>query len=274
MLGCMTTKDPGRARPRDAQAPGLAALAGLIADETRAACLLALLDGRAWTAGELARYAGVAASTLSEHLGKLVAGGLLAEERQGRHRYVRLAGARVAQLVEDLAAQVAPDADAARPRTLRESSAGSAMARGRTCYDHLAGRLGITLTDALTARGLLRTTTELKERAGVEEVSAAGLSAPEEGASTGFALTDAGLRWFDAAGIGLDRKGRRPLARACLDWTERRRHLAGAAGAALCRHALDTGWCVRIGSERAVKITAAGERALSELLGIEAGALH
>ena len=149
----MTTRKDGSAVP-------LAAFAGLIADETRAACLLALLDGRAWTAGELARCAGVAASTLSEHLGKLVSGGLLAEERQGRHRYVRLADARVAQLVEDLAAQVGPDATAERPRTLREASAGSAMARGRTCYDHLAGRLGIAVTDALTSRGLLRTTSE------------------------------------------------------------------------------------------------------------------
>ncbi|MFJ7076693.1 ArsR/SmtB family transcription factor [Streptomyces sp. NPDC098781] len=236
----MTTRDP--------QAPQLAGLAALIADETRATCLLALLDGRAWTAGELARQAGVAASTLSEHLGKLVAGGLLTEERQGRHRYVRLADARVAQLVEDLVAQVAPGISR-RPRTLRESSAGSAMARGRTCYDHLAGRLGITVTDALTSRGLLRQ-------------------------DTGFALTDAGLGWFETAGIRLDRSSRRPLARACLDWTERRPHLAGVAGAALCRHALDTGWCVRIGSERAVKVTPSGERSLAELLRIEAGALR
>lgn len=235
MLGGMTAKDP--------QAAGLAALASLIADETRAACLLALLDGRAWTAGELARRAGVAASTLSEHLGKLVAGDLLAEERQGRHRYVRLADARVAALVEDLAAHLPPAAVRRSPRTLRESSAGSAMARGRTCYDHLAGRLGIAVTDALTVRGLLRQ-------------------------DTGFALTDAGVDWFRAAGIALEVSGRRPLARACLDWTERRPHLAGAAGAALCRHALDAGWCVRIGSERAVKVTASGERELASLLGI------
>ncbi|MFK0120597.1 ArsR/SmtB family transcription factor [Streptomyces sp. NPDC090994] len=237
----MTFKDPGAA--------GLARLAGLIADETRAACLLALLDGRAWTAGELARHAGVAPSTVSEHLGKLVAGGLLTEERQGRHRYVRLADDRVAQLVEDLTAQVAPEAVARRPRSLAAAGAGSAMARGRTCYDHLAGRLGIAVTDALTARGLLRQ-------------------------DTGFALTDAGLAWFDATGIGLARTGRRPLARACLDWTERRPHLAGVAGAALCRHALDAGWCVRIGSGRAVKVTAAGARALSELLGVPADALR
>ncbi|MFE3636203.1 ArsR/SmtB family transcription factor [Streptomyces sp. NPDC059168] len=232
---------------KDSRAAGLAALAALVADETRAACLLALLDGRAWTAGELARHAGVAPSTLSEHLGRLVAGGLLAQERQGRHRYVRLADTRTAQLVEDLAAQVTP-AGTARPRTLRESSAGSAMARGRTCYDHLAGRLGIAITDAFTERGLLRQ-------------------------DTGFALTDAGLRWYGAAGIPLDRSARRPLARACLDWTERRPHLAGAAGAALCRHALDAGWCVRIGSERAVRVTAPGERALHELLGIGREAL-
>ncbi|MET8287554.1 ArsR/SmtB family transcription factor [Streptomyces sp. NPDC048448] len=235
-------------RRKDPVAPGLAALAGMIADETRAVFLLALLDGRAWTAGELARHAEVAPSTASEHLGRLVAGGLLTEERQGRHRYVRLADSRVAQLVEDLAAQVAPGA-AGRPRSLREAGAGSAMARGRTCYDHLAGRLGIALTDALTQRGLLRQ-------------------------DTGFALTDAGLRWFDTAGITLDRTGRRPLSRACLDWTERRPHLAGTAGAALCRHALDAHWCVRIGSERAVKVTPEGERAFTELLGIEATALH
>ena len=238
----------GMTRAKDPVGPGLAALAGLIADETRAGFLLALLDGRAWTAGELARQAGVAASTASEHLGKLVTGGLLTEERQGRHRYVRLAGTDVAQLVEDLAAQVSPTA-AQRPRTLRQSGAGSAMARARTCYDHLAGRLGITLTDALTSRGLLRQ-------------------------DTGFALTDAGLHWFDTAGIGLDRASRRPLARACLDWTERRPHLAGTAGAALCRHALDARWCVRIGSERAVKVTAEGERAFTDLLGVEATALH
>jgi DNA-binding transcriptional ArsR family regulator len=239
MLGGMTTKDP--------QAAGLASLAALIADETRAACLLALLDGRAWTAGELARHAGVAASTLSEHLGRLVAGGLLAEERQGRHRYVRLADARAAGLVEELAALV--PASGERPRSLRESSARSAMARGRTCYDHLAGRLGIAVTDALTRRGLLRQ-------------------------DTGFALTDAGVQWFGAAGIPLNVSSRRPLARACLDWTERRPHLAGAAGASLCRHALDAGWCVRIGSERAVKVTPSGERVLSDLLGITSEALR
>ncbi|MGW2181749.1 ArsR/SmtB family transcription factor [Streptomyces sp. NPDC001732] len=228
----------------DPAAPRLAALAALLADETRAAFCLALLDGRAWTAGELARYASVAPSTASEHLGRMVAGGLLAEERQGRHRYLRLADERVAHLVEDLAAHAVPGPVPARPRSLGAAGADRALARGRTCYDHLAGRLGLAIADAMTARGLLRQ-------------------------DTGFALTDDGLRWFDARGIGLETGSRRPLARSCLDWTERRPHLAGVAGAALCRYVLEARWCVRIGSGRAVKATAEGERALREHLGID-----
>ncbi|WP_328945482.1 helix-turn-helix domain-containing protein [Streptomyces sp. NBC_00250] len=223
-------------------ASDLAALAALFADETRAAFVLALLDGRAWTAGELARHAGVAPSTASEHLGKLVTGGVLAEERQGRHRYVRLADPGIAHLVEDLATRSEP-AVASPPRSLGAANAGRAMARGRTCYDHLAGRLGIAITEAMTVRGLLRQ-------------------------DTGFALTDRGLAWFDQLGIPLVRRGRRPVARGCLDWTERRPHLAGIAGAALCRHALDAEWCVRIGSERAVKVTGRGESELYAHLGI------
>ncbi|MFE0641449.1 ArsR/SmtB family transcription factor [Streptomyces sp. NPDC058877] len=229
-------------------ASDLAALAALFADESRAAFLLALLDGRAWTAGELARHAGVAPSTASEHLGKLVAGGVLTEERQGRHRYVRLADPGVAHLVEDLATRSEPAASTPA-RSLRAASTGRAMARGRTCYDHLAGRLGITITAAMTERGLLRQ-------------------------DTGFALTDRGLEWFAEQGVLLVRRGRRPLARGCLDRTERRPHLAGLAGAALCRHALDSGWCVRIGSERAVKVTPRGETALRAALGIVPTALQ
>ncbi|MCP9946366.1 helix-turn-helix domain-containing protein [Streptomyces somaliensis] len=235
--------------PRSPAARDLAALAALLADETRAAFCLALLDGRAWTAGELARHARVAPSTASAHLGRLVEGGLLAEERQGRHRYVRLAGARAARLVEDLVAHTLPDAGPPPPRTLREAGARSAMARGRTCYDHLAGRLGIAITDAMTARGLLRQ-------------------------DAGFALSEEGLRWFADLGVELAARGRRPLARGCLDWTERRPHLAGAAGAALCRHALDAAWCVRVGTEHAVRVTAEGQRALADLLGIGPGALR
>jgi DNA-binding transcriptional ArsR family regulator len=226
----------------------LAALAGLLADRTRAAICLALLDGRAWTAGELARTAGVTAPTVSAHLDKLVTGGLLTEVREGRHRYVRIAGHHAAQLVEDLSAHAGPPP---APRGLRAASAGAAMARARTCYDHLAGALGVSVTDALLARGLLQQ-------------------------STGFSVTDAGLAWFAELGIDLvaamtdGRHGssRRPMARSCLDWTERRPHLAGRAGAALCTHALETGWCEHIGSQRALRVTAKGRDALAELLGL------
>lgn len=221
----------------------LATLAGLLADATRARFCLALLDGRAWTAGELARHAGVAASTASEHLSHLVRGGLLAEERQGRHRYLRLAGPQVAQLIEDMTAHAEPAGAAVRPPTLRAASAARAMAAARTCYDHLAGRLGVAITDALTTRGLLRQ-------------------------DAGFALSDEGLEWFAAElGVGLSSStGRRPLARPCLDWTERRHHLAGVAGAVLCATALERRWVSRIGSGRALCLTGTGREALSALL--------
>ncbi|MFF4952743.1 ArsR/SmtB family transcription factor [Streptomyces chattanoogensis] len=242
------TPAPANAPIGPASATGLARLAALLADPTRAAFCLALLDGRAWTAGELAAYAQVAPSTASEHLTRLTEGGLLAEQRQGRHRYVRLAGPRVAELLESLTAHLDPPA--APPRGLRAAGASAALARGRTCYDHLAGRLGVAITDAMTARGLL----------------------DQDG---GFALTDAGREWLgDGLGIGAAalRSGRRPQARGCLDWTERRPHLAGTAGARLCDRLLERRWVRRIGSGRAVRLTPDGAAALHELLGIDCAA--
>ncbi|MCC5576196.1 winged helix-turn-helix transcriptional regulator [Microtetraspora sp. AC03309] len=225
----------------------LTRLAGLLADGTRAAFCLALLDGRAWTAGELARHAGVAPSTASEHLSRLVAGGVLAEEHQGRHRYVRLADVAVAQLIEDMAAHD-PPADPP-PTTLRATGSRRALTFARTCYDHMAGRLGVAVADALTRRGLL-------ER------------------DAGIAFTEAGVAWLaDLLGEPPATTGRRPLARLCLDWTERRPHLAGAAGAALCRHALNEGWVTRIGSGRALGIGPAGGDAFSRVLDIDVVAL-
>ncbi|SBT39918.1 ArsR/SmtB family transcription factor [Micromonospora auratinigra] len=233
----MTTTD-GRA---------LAGLAALLADPTRASFCLALLDGRAWTAGELARRAGVAPSTASDHLTRLVRGGLLVQERQGRHRYVRLAGPAVAQLVEDLAGH-APTPPVP-PRTLRAASAGAALAYARTCYDHLAGRLGVLLHDALLDRGVL-------DRSG------------------GLALTPAGVTWLAGLGVPVAplRAARRPLVRDCLDWTERRPHLAGALGAALCRRFADLGWTAS-GTGRAVRLTPAGRPALAAALGLDPAAL-
>ncbi|SBT42388.1 ArsR/SmtB family transcription factor [Micromonospora narathiwatensis] len=225
----------------------MAGLAALLADRTRASFCLALLDGRAWTAGELARAAGVAPSTATDHLNRLVRGGLLVEERQGRHRYVRLAGPSVAQLVEDLAGH-AP-APSAPPRTLRAASATAALAYARTCYDHLAGRLGVLVHDALLARGVL-------DRAG------------------GLAVTPDGVAWLAELAVPVEplRAARRPLLRDCLDWTERRPHLAGALGAALCARFLDLGWTVR-GTGRAIRVTPAGRPALASALGVDAAEL-
>ncbi len=222
--------------------PDLAALAAVLADRTRASFCLALLDGRAWTSGELARHAGVARSTASEHLDRLVAAGLLVHERQGRHRYVRLADAQVAELIEYLSAH-APAQAAAAPRSLRAASAGAAMARARTCYDHLAGTLGVGLADVMTERGLLHR-------------------------DDGWLVTPNGLEWLAGLGVDLDvaRAGRRPFARPCLDWTERRPHLAGAAAAAMCQRFFETRWIERIGSGRAVRLTPAGRRALNASL--------
>ncbi|MEU9073854.1 winged helix-turn-helix domain-containing protein [Kitasatospora sp. NPDC048538] len=223
----------------------LARFAALLADPTRAAFCTALLDGRAWTAGELARHAGVAPSTASEHLSRLIEGGLLAEERQGRHRYVRLADQTVATLIEDLTAFAERGAPA--PRTLREATRLSAEARARTCYDHLAGRLGVAVADALLDRGLLAD-------------------------EAGLTVTEHGRAWLAEQAIELPpragRRGARPVVRSCLDWTERRTHVGGALGAALCRTALDRAWVERIGSGRALRVTPSGTRALHDLLGV------
>lgn len=222
----------------------LARTAALLADETRAAFCMALLDGRAWTAGELARYAGVSPSTASEHLTRLIDGGLLAEDRQGRHRYVRLAGPTVAALVEDLASHSSPAAVSV-PRGLRESVRVSAEARARTCYDHLAGALGVAISDALTVRGFLT-----DER--------------------GLAITEAGLGWLGDLGVEVaSGGGSRPMVRSCLDWTERRVHVAGVVGAALCDWALGRRLVERIGSGRALMVTSDGRRVFGESFGID-----
>jgi DNA-binding transcriptional ArsR family regulator len=229
----------------------LARVAGLLADPTRAAICMALIDGRAWTATELARHAGVAPSTASEQLSKLVSGGLLTEHRQGRHRYLALAGPHVAELLEDLSARLHPSTQAP-PTTLKAANASAALRRGRTCYDHLAGVLGVAVTDAMTTAGLIRQ-------------------------DAGFALTDAGLTWFagelDITDLDAPTPGRRPLVRACLDWTQRRPHLAGVAGARLCARFFERNWITRVGTGRAVRATPSGRRALAALLAVDPATL-
>ncbi len=226
-------------------AASIAAFAAALADRTRASMCLALLDGRAWTAGELARHARVARSTASEHLSALVRAGLLSEERQGRHRYVRLASPDVAQLVEDLAAASAGTQHPTPQTSLRTVRAARDLAAARTCYDHLAGALGVAIFDALLATDLI------SDR-------------------NGLALTPAGWTWFHDIGCGtaLATPTRRPLLRTCLDWTERRAHLAGALGAALHQQLLHRGWTRTLTGTRAVTLTDHGRTALPSILRI------
>ncbi|MGI5484663.1 ArsR/SmtB family transcription factor [Streptomyces lavendofoliae] len=231
-------------RPADVPAPAakLASFAAALADETRAAICMSLLEGRAWTAGELARATGVAPSTVSGHLNRLLDAGICVMERQGRHHYVRIADAATARLVDELASHAVPGRDAAH--AVPVVAAPDPVARARTCYDHFAGRLGMAVTDAMEHRGLLRT----------------------EGV---FALTQAGIDWCEGEGIDVRGTGRRPSASSCLDWTERRRHLGGVVGARLCARALDEAWVVRPeGGGRALLVTPEGEKALGELLGL------
>lgn len=211
----------------------LAAVARLFADETRATFCTVLLDGRFWTAGELARSAGVAASTASEHLAQLVSGGVLEVTSQGRHRYFRIAAPEVAAALEALAA-VAP---AMRVRTLRQDNASRALREGRTCYDHLAGRLGVALTDALISRGVI---TADFGRGDLSPLSPLRLVMPSASA--------------------------RPIVRPCLDWTQRRHHAAGVLPAELARRLLELGWLRQMPQRRAVRLTESGADGLADLL--------
>jgi DNA-binding transcriptional ArsR family regulator len=222
-----------------AEGEELAGWARMLADGTRATVCLALLDGRAWTASELAKVAKVSRPTISEHLNQLVSGGLLSEVRQGRHRYVKLAGPDTAELIEGLAALAPRRTEVAN--SLSAVSKRDAFARARTCYDHLAGKLGVALADAMTERGLIDW-------------------------SEGIALTPEGQAWLKDLGIELDVRRGRPALRSCLDVTERRPHLAGAVGSALCAHALREGWVTRIPGGRALKVNGA-----VQAFGLESG---
>ena len=218
--------------------PDIARLARAIGDGTRIRMLNALMEGRALTAKELAYGAGIAPATASAHLGKLEAEGLIAATTQGRHKYFRLASANVAHLIESLTALAPPrNAGAAPEQPIRVA---------RFCYDHLAGRLGTRLTEALTARGVLAT----------------------DGKS--FLVTRRGEAWFAAFSIDLAalRRSRRQFAYRCLDWSERRDHLAGALGTAVAQRLLALGWIEKTRRSRVVAVTPAGRRALKREFGV------
>jgi DNA-binding transcriptional ArsR family regulator len=220
--------------------PNIAFVAGLLADPSRAAMCLALAGGEARPAGELAARAGVSAQTASNHLARLVAGHILRVERQGRWRYYRLAGAEVGLAVEALAV-VAPPRAGALDGAGRDMAA-QRLKEARTCYSHLAGRLGVALADALVAERWLA----------------------DDGG--GYAVTALGARSLRALGIEADgRRGQAP-ARKCLDWTERRYHVGGPLGTAVAALALERGWVRRMRGTRAVLVTPAGRRQFERVL--------
>lgn len=222
----------------------IAQVGALVGDPTRVAMLQALMDGRALTASELAHVAGITPQTASGHLSQLTAASLVSVARQGRHRYHRLATPQVAQLLESMML-VAANAAGPRPRV---GPRDARLRLARTCYDHLAGWLGVSLADALATQGW------------VEMAEEAALVTPE------------GLRRFATLGIYADAAatGRaKPICRPCLDWSERRPHLAGRLGAALCTHGLRQGWVRKQPDTRALDVTPEGWRALRDLFGIE-----
>ena len=219
-----------------------AEIAALVGDPARAAMLTALMDGRALTAAELAMVAGITPQTASGHLARLAGAGLLSVAKQGRHRYHRLAAPAVARMLEGIMAV----AEVASPRPIRTGPRDAQMRDARTCYDHLAGRLAVALADAMAARGLLELTPD------------------------GGAVTPAGEAFFESLGIAPAAPGRR-FCRPCLDWSERRPHLAGQLGAALCARCFDLGWVRRREGGRALLVTPEGRRGFAEVFGVPPG---
>jgi DNA-binding transcriptional ArsR family regulator len=222
--------------------PNIAFVANLLADPSRAAMCLALAGGEARPAGELAARAGISAQTASNHLAKLIAGRLLRVERQGRWRYYRLADVDVGHAVEALSV-VAPAP--AEPRAVNGmADAARRVKNARTCYSHLAGRLGVALADALVAQRWL------------------------EDDGHGYRVTRTGARSLHRLGIEVRPRRAQAPARRCIDWTERRPHVAGPVGTALAKLALDRGWVRRLRGSRAVAVTALGRTQLAKIFNV------
>jgi DNA-binding transcriptional ArsR family regulator len=216
--------------------PDVAAVAGLFADPSRAAMVELLLDGCDHTVRSLARTAGVASSTATGHLSRLEAGGVVVSRRDGREQLVRLAGPEAADAYEALA-----ELSRERPvNGLRGWTRREELRAARTCYDHLAGKLGVAIADAALAAGAI---------------------------GSDFSLGSAAPSWFACLGVDVDSlpHGRRPLLRVCTDWTERREHLAGALGAAVYTSMLSMGWVARRASSRALRVTPVGQPRLRRL---------
>jgi DNA-binding transcriptional ArsR family regulator len=223
--------------------PHVAEIANLVGDPARANILLALMDNRALTAGELAHAARVSPQTTSSHLVKLTNAKLLQVTQQGRHRHYRLASPLVAQMLETVMVVAGNRLSRLRPLT----RASEELRTARRCYDHLAGRLGVACAEALTARGFI-------------------ILEPE-----GSQLTPCGMDFLDKLGLKIHSlpRARRMFCRPCLDWSERRYHLAGRLGALFLGFCLDRQWLERRSDSRALRITQLGARRFAETFQIE-----
>jgi DNA-binding transcriptional ArsR family regulator len=223
--------------------PNLTEIAILIGEPSRLTMLTSLLGGKALPAGDLARAARISPQTASTHLAKLVKGGLLIQESFGRHKYFRLANSEVGLALESLHA-IAPSKPV---RSLRESNHMHALQFARTCYDHLAGKIGVALTDRLLEMQLI-------EKSGND-----------------YLLTAAGKAKLQNFGVEVEKssKSRRCFARQCLDWSERRHHLAGSLGASLTRRLFELKWLERLPDGRAVRVTEAGTKGLFTEFGLQ-----
>jgi len=226
---------------KQAVLPQVGAVAALIADPSRALMLQALADARARPAGELARLAGVSPQTASAHLSRLLAGGLLVVHQQGRHRYYRLRDWRVAELLEVMAS-LAPTI---RPTAVPGDRSRQNLQFARTCYKHLAGRVGVAITEALCAKKFLR---EIDD---------------------GYNLLPEGRRWFLQMGIDIPSKSSGPFTRRCVDWSERRYHLGGALGGALATRLLELQCLSRRREPRSLRLTDYGRQMLRRELSLE-----
>jgi DNA-binding transcriptional ArsR family regulator len=225
-------------------AANMVEVAALVGDTARATMLAALMGGQSLTGSELALLAGISRPTASEHLGKLVGARLVTFNKKRRHHYYRIASPLVATMLESIKAVAAIETPPRyQPRSARED----ALRLARTCYDHLAGRLGVVIADALVARKYVVLSDD------------------------GGEVTRAGGKFLGAFGVNLDRaRSQRIFCRPCLDWSERRYHVAGHVGAEICRRCLELGWLARARDSRAIKITTAGGTGLRETFGVTA----
>jgi len=223
--------------------PNMAEIASLLGETSRATMLASMMDGRFHTASELAYMAAIKPQTASFHLAKLVDGKLVKVEKQGRHRYFQLADEEIAHLLESFLA-ISPPPEV---RSLKQSSQMKLLQGARTCYDHLAGKLGVQLTESLVNAGYL----QLEEKE--------------------FLLTAKGTQFFTDFGLDLDdlKRKRRSFSHACLDWSERRYHLAGALGQGILTHLLSLGWVTRVPSIRAIKVTEKGRASFKEVFQLD-----